>query len=123
MVRTLAWVGVALLTLAAVPACAGDADAGKAVFNKCRVCHSVDAGKNLVGPTLHGLFGRKAGAVENFRYSAAMTNSGIVWDEEKLAQYLTNPQAMVRGTKMAFIGLKDAKEREDVIAYLKKATK
>jgi cytochrome c len=122
MSRTLAGFGAALFILAAAPAFAGDADAGKAVFNRCRICHSVDAGKNLIGPTLHGLFGRKAGTAENFRYSAAMTDSGIVWDEAKLNQYLSEPQAMVKGTKMIFLGLKDAKERDDIIAYLKSAT-
>ena len=117
-------VAAALLMLAAAPAWAGgDAAAGKAVFNKCRICHSLEAGKTLIGPSLHGLFGRKAGSLDNFRYSIAMKNYGVVWDEASLDKYLTDPQTVVKGTKMVFLGLKDPKERADVIAYLKQATK
>ncbi len=117
-------VGFSLLVGAAMPAyAAGDAEAGRLVFNKCRACHSVDAGKNGVGPSLHGLIGRKAASLDSFRYSPAMTDSGITWDEATLAKYLPDPQALVKGTKMVFPGLKDPKELEDLIAYLKQATK
>lgn len=117
-------VAAATLLLAAMPAwAAGDAVAGKAVFNKCRICHSLEAGKTMIGPSLHGLFGRKAGSLDDFRYSIAMKNYGVVWDEASLDKYLTDPQTVVKGTKMVFLGLKDPKERADVIAYLKQATK
>ena len=100
----------------------GDAARGKAVFAQCRVCHSLNAGENGVGPSLHGLFGRKAASLPEFRYSPFMQRSGIVWDEAALRKYLPDPQAVVPGTKMTFIGLKDPQQIEDVIAYLKQAT-
>ena len=101
---------------------AGDAAAGEKVFRKCKACHSVEAGKNKVGPTLHGVFGRSAGAVEDFKYSDAMTESGIVWDEETMDTYLANPKKMVPGTRMAFPGLKKEEDRVNVITYLQEAT-
>ncbi len=123
--RGFCWVaGVALgMSLAGQAVAGGDAAAGKAVFNKCRACHSLKAGENGVGPSLHGLFGRKAGSVPDFRYSPWMRDSGIVWSDDTLNRYLPDPQAMVKGTKMTFLGLKDPQEREDVIAYLKEATR
>lgn len=100
----------------------GDAAAGEKVFRKCKACHSVEAGKNKVGPSLHGVFGRTAGMEEGFKYSDAMKESGIVWDEETLDVYLTKPKDMVPGTRMAFPGLKKEEDRANVIAYLKEAT-
>lgn len=118
------WAMAMLLLLAALPAeAAGNAAAGKQVFAKCKACHSLAPGETVIGPSLHGLFGRKAGTMPDFLYSAAMANSGIVWNEQTLAQYLPNPQALVPRTKMAFVGLSDPQEVEDVIAYLKQATK
>jgi len=108
--------------IAAMPALAAaqDADAGKAVFNKCRACHQVGEGaKNLVGPVLNGLFGRKAGTVEGYSYSPANKNSGIVWDEATFREYIKNPREKIPGTKMVFAGLRDPKEIEDLLAYLK----
>ena len=100
----------------------GDAAAGEKVFRKCKACHAVEAGKNKVGPSLHGVFGRTAGTEEGFKYSDAMKESGIVWSEETLDVYLTKPKDMVPGTRMAFPGLKDEQDRADIIAYLKEAT-
>jgi cytochrome c2 len=101
----------------------GDAKAGKIVFRKCEACHSLEPGKTLIGPSLHGVFGRKAGTMPDFRYSVSMRNSGIVWDADMLAKYLPDPQGLVPHTKMTFIGLKDPTELADLIAYLKQATK
>ena len=93
------------------------------MFNRCRICHTVEVGgHNGAGPNLHGLFGRKAGSVENFAYSAAMKNSGIVWDEATMAKYLHAPKQLVPGTKMAFPGIASDKEVADLLAYLREAT-
>lgn len=100
-------------------AMAQDAAAGEKIFNaKCKACHSVQAGKNMVGPSLFGIVGRTAGSVEGFKYSDANKNSGVKWSAETLDPYLTDPKAFMPGNKMVFPGLKDAKERADVIAYL-----
>ncbi len=101
----------------------GDAAKGKKVFNKCKTCHSLEAGKNKIGPSLHGLFGRTAGGVEGFKYSDAMVESGIVWDEETIELFVTKPKDMMPGTKMVFTGLKKEDQRKDLIAYLMEATK
>jgi len=97
----------------------GDAAAGQKVFNKCKACHSPEAGKNKIGPSLHGVVGRNAGAVEGYKYSSAMAESGLVWDEATLDKFLTKPKDLVNGTKMTFAGLKKEDERANVIAYLK----
>lgn len=109
----------ALLTLAAGPAFAGDADAGAKVFKtQCGVCHSPLAGKNMVGPSLFGIVGRKSGSVPGFKYTAANKDSGATWDEATLDKYLPNPRAFIPNTAMTFAGLKNDTQRADVIAYL-----
>ncbi len=101
------------------PALAGDIEAGAKVFKKCKACHVVDKEKNKTGPHLVNLFGRTAGSLEGHKYSKAMKASGIVWDEETLAGYLRAPKKYVKGTKMAFVGLKKDADIENIIAYLK----
>ena len=100
----------------------GDAAAGQRIFAQCRTCHAVEAGQNKVGPSLNGIFGRTAGSVPNFRYSAANKASGVVWTEEVLFEYLENPREFMPGTNMSFVGLKQPQQRADVIAYLKANT-
>jgi len=103
---------------------AGDAKKGKKVFAKCKACHTVKAGgKNKVGPNLHGIVGKKAAMVDGFKYSKAMKEAGLTWDEATLDKYLTKPKKLVPKTKMAFAGLKKKKQRDDVIAYLKEQSK
>lgn len=97
---------------------AGDAAAGKQVFNKCALCHSPEKGVNKVGPSLFGVVGRASGTAPDYNYSTAMKNAGKTWDDASLDQYLTNPRAMVPGTKMIFPGLPSEPERSNVIAYL-----
>lgn len=104
----------------------GDATAGATVFKKCAICHIVDTDKNKVGPSLNGLFSRKAGTHPDFAYSVGMKaagDSGLVWDETTLRDYLHNPKVKVKGTKMAFVGLKDDQDITNLIAYLKQYSK
>lgn len=97
----------------------GDAEAGKKVFNKCKACHTLTEGKNKVGPSLFGVMGRAAASVNGFKYSKAMKESGLTWDEETLEKFLTKPKDLVPGTRMAFAGLKKEKDIDNVIAYIK----
>ena len=104
----------------------GDAEAGATIFKKCAICHIADTDKNKVGPSLHGLFGRTAGTHPNFSYSTAMREAGaggLVWDEATLRDYLHTPKAKVKGTKMAFAGLKNDTDITNLIAYLEKVSK
>lgn len=96
----------------------GDAAAGEKVFIKCKTCHVLEEGQNRVGPHLYGVVGREAGSVEGFNYSTANSESGITWTKDVLFDYLEAPQTYLKGTRMAFPGIKDAQERADLIAYL-----
>ena len=97
---------------------AGDIAKGEKVFKKCKACHVVDKEKNKTGPHLVGLIGREAGSVESFKkYSKAMKGSGIVWNAETLDGYLANPKKYLKGTKMAFAGLRKEADRQNIIAY------
>ena len=100
-------------------ALAGDAAAGEKVFKKCKACHMVTKERHKSGPHLVNLFGRAAGSAEGFKkYSKAMKGSGVVWDVETLDAYLEAPKKYIKGTRMAFAGLKKEKDRANVIAYL-----
>jgi cytochrome c len=101
----------------------GDAAHGEKVFNQCKACHQVGpTAKAGVGPAQNGVIGSKAGSRAGYNYSTAMKEAGekgLVWDEATLSKFLENPKAVVPGTKMVFPGLKNEKDRQDVIAYLK----
>ena len=101
----------------ATPIAGGDAAAGRLVFRKCQACHSMEPGKTILGPSLAGVMGRKAGSDPNYNYSPAMKQANIVWDAKTLDVYLSDPQKVVPGNKMPFPGLKTEHDRADVIAY------
>ena len=95
---------------------------GKKVYNKCRACHTLKSGgKHRVGPNLYNIINSQSGSKKGYRYSSAMKKSGIIWTEKELNAYLKNPRKHIRGTKMAFSGLKKEIDRESVIMYLKEA--
>ena len=106
------------LTLAGAAALAQDAAAGGMAFQQCAECHSPGASDGA-GPGLKGVVGRRAGAKDGFIYSPAMKKATVVWDEATLAAFLADPRAVVPGTTMAYAGDDDAKERADLVAYLK----
>jgi cytochrome c len=109
--------------LAPASAMAADVAAGQTIFARCKICHTVEAGgRNGVGPNLHGVFGRKAGSPDGFAYSETMKDSGIVWNDDTLRQYLNNPKDFMTGNKMAFPGIKDETELSNLLAYLHEAT-
>lgn len=122
--RTAAFCLLLVLLNPAEPAHAASAAAGQAVFNRCKICHTIEAGgRNVVGPNLHGIFGRKAGSLPNFAYSPAMKESGVVWDDGTMEKYLRNPKQFIPGDRMAFPGIKDEEQLADLLAYLHKAAK
>jgi len=102
----------------------GDAQKGATVFRRCMICHTIKAGEpNRIGPNLHGLFEREAGKAPGFTaYSDGLKSATFMWDDAKLDQWLADPQAVIKGARMAF-RVTDEGERQDVIAYLHEATK
>lgn len=116
-------VALAVIMTAGSAFAAGDAKKGKRVFNKCKACHSLAAGKKKIGPSLHGIFGRTSGTTAKFKFSSAMKKAKIVWSAETMDEYVTKPRKMVPGTRMAFAGVKKKTDRDNLIAYLLEATK
>ncbi|MFQ3666221.1 MAG: cytochrome c family protein [Sphingomonadaceae bacterium] len=123
MIRSALFVAAAAGSILAAPAMAqmpkGDPAAGQKVFAQCRACHVTDKGVNRVGPSLHGIVGRKAGTVPGFKYSKANAESGVTWTEENLFKYLENPRKFIPGTTMAFAGIRNPQQRADLIAWLR----
>ncbi len=118
MTNAAALLAIAVLALS-VGARSAAADSGEDVFtDNCAVCHSPDAGTNKLGPSLFGIVGRKAGSVADYTYTPAAKNSGLTWDAATLDKYITDPQAVVPGTKMLFPGVKSADDRKALIGYL-----
>jgi cytochrome c len=120
--RAAATLGLSLLLMTAARA-DGDAARGEARFQDCATCHKLEAGSNNVGPSLHGIFERKAGALADFRYSPAMKRSGISWTPETHDKFITDPQAMVPPNRMPYAGMASASDRADLIAYLQKSSR
>lgn len=118
---------VALVTFASLSSAlaeSGDASRGQQKFRACAPCHSLEPDRNMTGPSLANLWGRKAGGLSSFdRYSDALKSSGIIWDDRALDGWVTDPQTMVLDNEMPFEGIKDAGVRADLLAFLKEATK
>ena len=110
---------LAVTAMSTLPAAAQDSAAGEKVFKiQCAACHSAVAGKKGVGPNLFGVFGRLAGSLPDFHYTAANKDSGLTWDAATLDRYLQAPRTVVPGTTMTYVGLKNDTQRADLIAYL-----
>jgi cytochrome c len=119
-IRRCITVAIFACAAAQLTSAAGDPTRGAAAFRVCATCHSVEPGTNLTGPSLAHVWGTRAASAQGFhRYSEALQRSGIVWNEQSLERWLADPQALVRGTAMTFPGMRDARERADVVAYLR----
>jgi cytochrome c len=117
--RTL-FLAVWVLAASTSQSLAQSAEAGERVFAQCRACHQVgETAKNLVGPQLNGMFGRKSGTVAGFSYTEANKNANITWDEATFREYIMDPKAKIPGTKMMFAGIKNDKEIGDLWGYIK----
>lgn len=116
--------GLLVLALAA-PAHAADAAKGERLFAGCKACHTLDKGGPQIagGPNLHGFFGRPAAQAQGYAYTPALRNAGIVWNDETLAKFIADPKGTVPGTRMIYPGMRKAEDRQDLIAFLKQATK
>jgi cytochrome c len=102
----------------------GDVARGEHAFRACAPCHSLETDRNMTGPSLAGLWGRKAGSLPSFeRYSDALKSSGIIWEDRSLDGWLTNPEEMAPDNEMPFDGIKNPRDRTDLLAFLKEATK
>jgi cytochrome c len=100
-----------------------DVKRGEKLFEECRACHTLEAGTSSVGPDLHGVFGRRAGALEDFRYSPALKKSGITWSRQTLDAYVADPQKAVPANRMPYGGMPEARDRADLMDYLQQAFK
>jgi cytochrome c len=121
--RAVLVVGLCSLLISTAAAAEGDPRRGRQYFGACMACHSLKPDVNMTGPSLAGLWNRKAGTLASFpRYSSAMKASGIVWEDNTLDRWLTDPPAMIPRNRMGFPGIKDAKARSDLIAFLKEKT-
>ena len=92
---------------------------GKGLFQECAACHSTQPGEVLLGPSLAGVYGRKAGSVEGFRYTNVLKKSGVVWDEGTLDVYIADPQAAIPGNRMPYSGMAKPEDRKNLIAFLR----
>ena len=122
--RAIARLAAIVLVAAASAAHAdGDAARGEKRFEECVACHSTERGANAVGPTLYGVFDRKAGELADYRYSPALKRSGITWTAQTLDAFIADPQQVVPANRMPYAGMPDAGARADLIAYLQKVSK
>ncbi|MGY8986338.1 MAG: c-type cytochrome [Sphingomonadales bacterium] len=111
---------VGSLSFSVTYAADGDAQKGARVWMKCKACHTInEGGRNAIGPNLFGIIGRDAGSTEGYRYSKAITSSGITWTEENLRGLVKNTRKFLKGTKMSFSGIRKDDQIDDLIAYIK----
>lgn len=106
-------------SVAVAQASAASAGEAPAAFRQCTICHATEPDRNLIGPSLAGVYGRKAGTVAGYPYSPALKQAGLTWDDAALDRFLAAPMTAVPGTRMTYAGLKDPAERKEVIAHLK----
>ncbi len=114
---------IAICCAAGVAHAQGDATRGEKHFEDCASCHTLTNGQNGVGPSLYGVFGRKAASLDDYRYSPALKRSGIVWSPQTLDNFIADPQKAVPANRMPYAGLTDPAARADLIAYLQKMVK
>ena len=110
---------VVLAAAITTPAAAADTAHGKQLFQACAACHGAEGKGGTLGPNLVGVVGRKAGSLDDFRYSNAMKRSALVWDDRNLRDYVSNPQAKIKGNRMPFSGVGSPSDADDIVAYLK----
>jgi cytochrome c len=118
--RILGALSVAAIT-SATASLAADANHGEQLFVECASCHTLEKGVHNVGPSLAGIFQRKAGSFDDYRYSPAMKRSNITWTPEELEKFIADPQMVVPANRMPYAGMPNATDRADLIAYLQKA--
>ena len=111
------WIASIAAITAATPALSADANHGKELYQTCIACHSDKP--DAIGPSLKGVVGRKAAALDDFRYSAPMRRANLTWDDANLRAYISDPQATVQGNRMPFGGVREAQDVDDIVAYLK----
>jgi cytochrome c len=116
--ETIAALATTFVLAASIALAQGDPKRGEKVFEKCRACHAADGAANEVGPGLGGVFGRRAGERDDFRYSPALKRSGITWTPQTLDTFVADPQKMVPANRMPYDGLPDARDRADLIIYM-----
>ena len=112
-----------LMAVAGAARADGDPARGETRYEECAACHTTERGANGVGPSLNGVFGRKAGELSDFRYSPALKRSGITWTPRTLDSFIADPQKEIPANRMPYSGMPDARDREDLIAYLQKVAK
>jgi len=120
---TLAAASSAMVMLSAAWSATPDANRGQRVFAACAACHSLEPNRSMTGPSLAGVWNRKAGSLPSFsRYSSAIQSSGIVWDDKSLDRWIRSPEQIIPGNEMTFEGVRDDGQRADLLAFLRQAT-